>query len=192
MKAILLFLTLTLVLFSCDNRKREISRLVKEWKNKEILFPENLDAKIYGRDTFCPDIWNARYKILNYTDTSGCTECKMHLYDWKLLKQQTDSLGLDVSYIFVAWVHQYDELETLQSINKCDIPFYYDYEGQMMQLNHFPDHDGFQTFLLDSANRVILIGNPVTSTAIRELYFATLREAEAELQSEKRKVKSEK
>lgn len=173
MKLISLLLILCLAT-SCNSRKREITRLVKEWKNKEILFPDHLEAKIYGQDTNCPDIWKAKYKILNYTDTSGCTECKMQLYDWKKLKQQTDSLGLEVSYLFIAWVKQYEELETLQSVNKCNIPFFYDPQGQMMQLNHFPSHDGFQTFLLDSANRVILIGNPLSSSTLRNLYIQTM------------------
>lgn len=175
MKPILLPILLLALLSSCNSRKKEITRLVKEWQNKEIVFPGQLEAKIYGRDTNCPDIWKAKYKILNYTDTSGCTECKMQLYDWKKLKQQTDSLGLDVSYLFFAWVKQYEELETLQSVNKCDIPFFYDPQGQMMQLNHFPSQDGFKTFLLDSANRIILIGNPLSTPTLRNLYLQTMK-----------------
>lgn len=176
MKASLFLLLLFLIVSSCNTKKKEISRLVKEWSNKEILFPDQLEAHIFGRDTNCPDIWKAKYKILNYTDTSGCTECKMQLYGWKQLKQQTDSLQLDLSYVFIAWVEQYEELETLQQINKCDIPFFYDRTGQMKQLNHFPEKEGFQTFLLDSANRVVLIGNPVSNPDIRDLYIRALKQ----------------
>lgn len=170
MKLFLSFLFL-LSAYSCTTRKQEISQLVKEWQNKEIIFPDSLETRIFGRDTVCPGMWKARYKIFNYTDTSGCTECRMKLYEWKRLKKQVDSLNLDVSFIFAAWVNQYDELETLQSINKCNIPFIYDRTGRMMQLNHFPTREGFQTFLLDSANRVILIGNPLETETLRNLYL---------------------
>lgn len=175
MKPIFVILIL-LSIFSCNSRKRELTKLVREWQNKEILFPDSMEMKVFGRDTVCPDIWEAKYKILSYTDTSGCTECNMKLYDWTRLKQKTDSLGLDVSYIFVAWVNIYEELETLQAINKCDIPFFYDRTGKMQQLNRFPERRSFRSFLLDSANRVVLIGNPVDSKAIQELYLEALQE----------------
>lgn len=176
MKISLFLLLLFLTISSCNTKKREINRLVKAWSNKEILFPDQLEAHIFGRDTNCPEIWDAKYKILNFTDTSGCTECKMQLYGWQQLKQQTDSLQLDVSYIFIAWAEQYEELETLQWINKCDIPFFYDRTGQMMQLNQFPEKESFRTFLLDSDNRVMLIGNPVNSPDIRDLYLQVLKQ----------------
>ena len=40
-----------------------------------------------------------------------------------------------------------------------------------MQLNRLPIERGFQTFLLDSANRVVLIGNPATNEKLWKLYL---------------------
>lgn len=164
-----------LLLSGCNPHKKEIQRLVKEWQGKEILFPEGLETKIFGRDTFCPELLTTPYKILNFTDTSGCTECQLKLYEWKLLKQQTDSLNLHVSFVFIAWQTAYQDLENLQLINQCDIPIFYDREGQFMKLNRFPQRKGFQTFLLDADNRVVLIGNPLDSKNLRELYLQTLQ-----------------
>lgn len=177
---LLYFAFILLLLTSCNSRKKEIGRIVRAWKNKEVVFPDNLETKIFGRDTCCPDLWKAKYKILHYVDTSGCSECRLQLYDWKLFKEQTDSLGLDLSFLFVAWVHNYEELETLQVINQCDIPFLYDRDGQMMELNRFPVQNNLQTFLLDSANRVVLIGNPVRNLPLRQLYFKMIREENKE------------
>lgn len=55
--------------------------------------------------------------------------------EWQLLKQEIDSLGYDVDILFVAWVHNYDELEILQRANRCQLPFLYDPQGDMQKIN---------------------------------------------------------
>lgn len=71
-----------LLLCSCHSRRKEIARIVEEWKNKEVIFPDPLLVKVQGRDTILPDFQERKYKILNYIDTSGCTECRMKLAEW--------------------------------------------------------------------------------------------------------------
>ena len=88
-----------LLLCSCHSRRKEIARIVEEWKNKEVIFPDPLLVKVQGRDTILPDFQERKYKILNYIDTSGCTECRMKLAEWQLLKQEIDSLGYDVDIL---------------------------------------------------------------------------------------------
>ena len=73
-----------LLLCSCHSRRKEIARIVEEWKNKEVIFPDPLLVKVQGRDTILPDFQERKYKILNYIDTSGCTECRMKLAEWHL------------------------------------------------------------------------------------------------------------
>lgn len=163
-----------LLLCSCHSRRKEIARIVEEWKNKEVIFPDPLLVKVQGRDTILPDFQERKYKILNYIDTSGCTECRMKLAEWQLLKQEIDSLGYDVDILFVAWVHNYDELEILQRANRCQLPFLYDPQGDMQKINQFPAEPAFQTFLLDSLNRVLLIGSPVENNKIWTLYQRSL------------------
>ena len=163
-----------LLLCSCHSRRKEIARIVEEWKNKEVICPDPLLVKVQGRDTILPDFQERKYKILNYIDTSGCTECRMKLAEWQLLKQEIDSLGYDVDILFVAWVHNYDELEILQRANRCQLPFLYDPQGDMQKINQFPAEPAFQTFLLDSLNRVLLIGSPVENDKIWTLYQRSL------------------
>ena len=168
MKIIGLFILLTLI--SCNSRKKELRQLVDEWTNKEILFPEGMETRVSGRDTACPELFASPYKILNYIDTSGCTECRLKLQEWEMLRQEAESLHLPVTFIFVAWVKNYDELETIQHMLHSNLPFLYDREGKLQQLNHFPDNPAFQTFLLDSDNRVQAIGNPLENDRLWELY----------------------
>ena len=83
---------------SCGYTNKEISQIVKEWQNKEIIFPYSLQSKIMGKDTACNYLLNKKYKILLYVDSTACTECKLQLYEWyKLIKESqkyTDSLSL--------------------------------------------------------------------------------------------------
>lgn len=168
-------LCLFLLATACNHKKRQLTDLVEEWQGKEILFPENPEIKLYGRDTVCPDLFSREFKILNYIDTNGCTECRLKLFEWQLLQEEADSLGLDVSLIFVAWVKNFKQLEGIQKINRFTTPLLYDRTGQADSLNHFPEIPGFQTFLLDKDNRVVLIGSPINNEPLWNLYKKTIR-----------------
>ncbi|MDE6452360.1 MAG: hypothetical protein K2L23_08810, partial [Odoribacter sp.] len=53
MKYIVL-LSIIFLSFNCKNKDREyIQTTIQEWTNKEIIFPDNVPAKILGRDTNC-------------------------------------------------------------------------------------------------------------------------------------------
>ena len=71
-------------------------------------------------------------------------------------------------------IYNYDELEILQRANRCQLPFLYDPQGDMQKINQFPAEPAFQTFLLDSLNRVLLIGSPVENDKIWTLYQRSL------------------
>lgn len=168
-------LCLLLLATACNNKKRQLTQLVEEWQGKEILFPNNPELKLYGRDTVCPELFSREYKILNFIDTNGCTECRLKLFDWQMLKEEIDSLNLDVSLVFVAWVKNYKQLEGIQKLNRFNTPLLYDRTGQADSLNHFPIVPGFQTFLLDKNNRVLLIGSPLGNETLWNLYKKTIR-----------------
>lgn len=155
---------------ACDLKKQELKELVKTWRNKEIIFPDDLKMKINGRDTVDEKLFAHKYKILNYVDTTGCNECMLKFYDWKLLKNQIDSLKLDVSILYVVFANKYRPVEVSQQLNKFNIPVFYDSLGIMGKQNKFPADPSFKTFLLDSSNRVIGIGNPVINKEIWKLY----------------------
>lgn len=159
---------LLIVTTSCGN-KYKLKQIVQEWQNKEIIFPHNLTAPTNNGDSIL-QISHRKYKILNYINTVGCTSCRLKLYDWKLLKNELDSLKLDVQFIFIAHTKENKEIETLRKVNKFDVPIYYDYNDSTNLINHFPSFPLFQTFLLNYDNQVIYIGNPTYNRQIWELY----------------------
>ena len=67
----------------CTSSKKEIKQVVKHWMGKEIVFPDNLTMKIYGKDTIDYSLLNHKYKILYYVDTNGCHKCQLKFYEWQ-------------------------------------------------------------------------------------------------------------
>ena len=73
---------LALLFISCKGNKQQLAALLKEWEQKEIIFPSHTVFTIQGKDTvdFCI---KDQYKVLVYTDSTGCTGCRLRLADWK-------------------------------------------------------------------------------------------------------------
>lgn len=160
-----------IIFFSCHNKeKTEITKYVEMWQNKEIIFTDSLTLHINNFQTKSAHISSNYYKILNYIDTNGCTECKLKLPGWKKIIKEADSLNLNVSFIFIAHLNNYNTLEKQKKINKFSTPIYYDKTGNFEEINKFPSKSPFQTFLLNSQNKVILIGNPVLNNTLWTLY----------------------
>ena len=175
MNRICLYCIVVLFFLSCHSERREFIRVVQEWQGKEVIFPDTINWSIPGTDSIT-QLPETGYKILNYIDSAGCMECRAHFYEWHLMKQQTDSLDLDVVYLVVANMADYRALETLQRTNRWCVSTFQDKAMVMDSLNHFPKQDGLQSFLLDSLNRVVLIGNPVRSHAVRDLYIESIQQ----------------
>ena len=59
---------------SCaESEKERLSRLVKEWERKEVLFPPYSTFTIQGKDTVNFEFKDADYKVVTYIDSVGCT-----------------------------------------------------------------------------------------------------------------------
>ena len=161
---------------SCNTTERKIQKIVNYWTGKEIVFSDTLAMKIFGKDTCTDHLSLHQYKILNYIDTTGCSECQLKFYEWKKLQDEIDSLQADVSIVYVIFAKHYKPIELSQKVNKFNIPILYDSLGIMERKNNFAFSPQYKTFLLDSANRVIGIGNPVTNAQIWELYKKKIME----------------
>ena len=48
------------------------------------------------------------------------------------------------------------------------------YTDRLNKLNTFPSNATFQTFLLDTNNKVIVLGNPIHNLSVKELYIKEL------------------
>ena len=169
----ILGLCVCLLAASCEESEKErLSRLVKEWEGKEILFPAHSIFTIQGKDTVDFDFEDAEYKVVTYIDSVGCTDCKLQLPRWKELMVEVDSLtGGSVPFLFYFHPKDLRELRFLTRRDAFAFPVCFDEKDEFNRLNHFSGEMMFQTFLLDKENKVIALGNPVLSLKVKELYL---------------------
>ncbi|MDR2057327.1 MAG: DUF1573 domain-containing protein [Dysgonamonadaceae bacterium] len=171
MKHLFLFMVL-LCVPACKKEAKtaDIESIVKKWQGKEIRFPENAVCFSMGKEIICPVI-NKPYKILMYLDSASCMSCNLKLYDWKQLIQEADSLFLGkLDFLLYLQVNDDKILTNLLKKEHFEYPVYIDRNNQMDKLNRFPNQPEFRCFLLDSDNKVLLIGNPTIHPKIWELY----------------------
>ena len=162
--------------FSCSNvKKKQVEILVNEWNNKEICFPAHPVFTRQLTDTVLYRIPKSDYKVVVFVDSVGCVSCKLQLSRWKEFMHEVDSLS-DGAVPFV-FFFQSKDLRELRYILKCDgfsHPVCIDTDDEFNRLNHFPGEMMFQTFLVDSENRVKVIGNPIHNLSVKELYLKEL------------------
>lgn len=170
---LLLSILIFLALPACrESRKEEITRLVKEWQGKTIVFPEDITFTIYGKDTVDYKIPETEYKILVYVDSIGCTSCKLQLPKWKKFIHQLDSTTKgEVPILFFFHPKNKHEIQHLLKRDKFNRPICLDIDDKLHKQNHFPSIMMFQTFLLDKENKVVAIGNPVLNLVVKEFYL---------------------
>lgn len=175
-KATLLLLTFCVIIGACNRENKKAEKIVSEWMGKTIQLPEDIDAYSLNRDTFASSS-NANYKVFLYTDSTGCTSCKLRLQAWKNYIQEADSLfGDEVDFLFYFQPQNEKELQHLILRDKFDPIIYMDRAGKLQELNSFPSEMEYQCFLLDRENKVVSIGNPTLNLKIWELYKQVINE----------------
>lgn len=172
----ILIITFLSVLSACqDKNKQEITQIIKEWQGKEIVFPENPTFTQFGNDTVPYQIPESEYKIVLYVDSVGCTSCILQLHKWKSLIEEVDSISNGtVPVLFFFHPKDTREISYLLKRDDITIPVCIDKEDRFNTMNNFPNNQSFQCFLLDKDNKVILIGNPVHNTRIKDMYLSEI------------------
>lgn len=156
-------------------KKKQVEILVNEWNNKEICFPAHPVFTRQLTDTVLYRIPKSDYKVVVFVDSVGCVSCKLQLSRWKEFMHEVDSLSDGV--VPFVFFFQSKDLRELRYILKCDgfsHPVCIDTDDEFNRLNHFPGEMMFQTFLVDSENRVKVIGNPIHNLSVKELYLKEL------------------
>jgi len=170
------FLFFLFFISSCtNNRKNEnVSEVLNKWIGKEIQFPDSVPCFVSVKDTLkhlCCDNFQKAYKILLYVDSTGCSDCRLKLFEWRQLIIEADRLFQgELGFLFFFQPKNVKEMKSLFYQNKFNFPVFVDIEGAINDLNNFPLEQQYQCFLLDNENKVLVIGNPVMNPKIWELF----------------------
>lgn len=165
------------LLCSCRSasQQNEVEEIISAWQHKEVFFPEQV--VLTDENSFCPVRFadTARFRILAYVDSAGCTGCRLQLPLWKDFMSSLDSVPVSVSLLFFFNSASVRKIQYLLRHSDFKPSVYWDAEDSLNRLNHFPADFRFQTFLLDSCNRVLLVGNPIHNPLIKELYLKVIK-----------------
>ena len=132
---------------------------------------------MHGRDTTDYTVPQSSHKIVMYVDSVGCTSCKLQLHKWNELIHEIDSLTngtVPVLFFFHPKSRDLREISYLLKRDGIDIPVCMDLQDNLNSINRFPSHQEFQTFLLDSENKVVFVGNPVNNLRVKEMYLSEI------------------
>jgi hypothetical protein len=170
-----LFLLLIFVCcISCVQKKNEqgTAKIVKEWNNKEIVFPQNTVFTIYAEDTADYKIPESEYKVVVYTDSMSCAGCTLQGAMWKDFIRYIDSAtDNSVPFLFFFNPKRENDLADVLKFAELDIPVCMDINDEFNKLNKFPNDLRFKTFLLNRQNRVVIVGNPIYNQTLEDLYI---------------------
>ncbi|HVI44114.1 MAG TPA: hypothetical protein VM802_04575 [Chitinophaga sp.] len=174
-KEVKLMLMFFLLVTSCQIKKKtDPEAIVQQWMGREIKFPSSIICSELGKVIPCKSNMDKKYRVLVYTDSSGCISCKLRLDEWKKFIRETDSSLVD--FIFYFNPKETDNLPDLFKRENFRRQVYIDLHDEIGHINHFPGQMEYQCFLLDNHNKVLLIGNPTLSTKVWKLYQKTINE----------------
>ena len=132
-----------------------------------------------GKDTLYSPSDQAPYKMLVYTDSVGCTSCKLNLILWKYYKDELDSIApKKVDFAFYFQPKNEKELAHLFRRDRFEQVVYIDSAGALKKMNGLEEEMAYQCFLLDKDNKVLAIGNPTVNPELWEVYKKMIMEEE--------------
>lgn len=101
----------------------------------------------------------------------------MKLREWdKIINEFKSVPEIDVNFLMVINSCDITEIKKLLKQNNFQHTVSIDTIGKFDKMNTLPSQTQFQTFLLDSQNEVVAIGNPVYNPKIKDLYEHILSE----------------
>ena len=137
--------------------------------------PEEAVFTVQAHDTVAMDVYAPTHKVLVYVDSTGCTSCRLQLHEWKKFIAEVDSaMNGSVPFLFFLSPKSVKEARYITRRDDFIYPICVDMQNRLDSLNRFPEEEMFHTFLLDSDNRVTVIGNPIHNRAVRDLYMKTM------------------
>ena len=163
---------LFLFAFACENAKEPNAIFqAKKLYGKKIEFPASYFPIAAEGRAFSIDAELAKpLKIVTYIDKNSCSECALRiLLHWsKLLEELSgDTVG------FIPVVYPIDVIDLIEALNNLhiDLPLFYDIDDMFLKMNKLEKALAKnRTFLLDSDNKIIVIGEPLASAKLWQLY----------------------
>lgn len=169
-------------LYSCRQQERskvshdEIESVVNDWLGRTINIPDDAWYEMQSEESIASPLSQYRYTILRYVNSEGCSSCKLHLQLYpKILQELSDSLGYEIGFLCIINPSDPEEIRHILGRDiQAGLMVWIDENDTINKINHFPNIESLQTFLIDSENKVLAIGDPAINPKILRLYTQIL------------------
>lgn len=120
---------------------------------------------------------DSTYKLVIYIDSLSCSPCFVsHMSDYMGTLVDFDSLGVNTLFIFEPKQQQKEEVKFL--LEQQAYPFLtivVDNCAFSKDNPHLPASSVLHSFLLNKKNEVVIAGNPVRNTQIKDLMLSSVK-----------------
>lgn len=154
-----------LLFVNCKD-KSGINSLVKEWHTKTFILPDN-SLRVNQKNNINP--LSKQIKLVTMVN-ADCGRCILSLQQWKVFMSSIDTNKVGFIFILFSSDNFMTFNELGDSIINFNYPYYLDFDKKIFKKNKISDKKVFQTFLLDSLNHVLLIGDPIGNNDLSNLY----------------------
>jgi len=135
---------------------------------KKVVFPNNLKAKILGRDTVTEGLKKTGYKIITFADAAGCNICRLNFFGWRLLIAESKEWKKPVDFVFI--IQPGSELFSILDFYDFYFPIFYDDNADFIRKNQLSTDPQLQTFLINPENKIVMAGYPVANKTLWNRY----------------------
>ena len=162
---------ISFAIISCVQSNEQRSDIVRQLLGKEVKYPDYLTYQICDTPIDY-DFEDADFKIVTYLDSTGCCPCRMKLSEWNdFINELKETSENQVNFMMIINSTMTDEIQRELNINGFKHPIAFDEKNDFGALNQMPTDITMQTFLLDSENKILAVGNPVLNPNIKKLYL---------------------
>lgn len=171
-KVVAFFVFCLTLLCSCEGGKEsKMDKMVGNWRGKAIAFPAHSTFTIQCNDTVDFAFPDFDYRIVTYIDSIGCASENFELTHWSEFMNEMDSLtDGDVHFVFYFNSKDKQKLRYITLRDNFTYPICFDDKGLFDGLNQFSKEFPIQSFLLDTEDKVLTVGDPINNNKTKELY----------------------
>lgn len=174
---LIIFATLTISCQNKENQKREahLKSVIENCLGKKLIIPDSLRiyAPFHNYIADSVQLFNAKFKIYSHINAS-CPTCVRDILLWNNIIPDFEKLKAPVILIcesddnFDLFKHIIESGE----IKSFSYPFFFDLKRDFYRQNKFmKESPQFETVLTDRDNTILLLGNPIRSKEMKDIYL---------------------
>jgi|GEM_PF-520896 CRISPR/Cas system CSM-associated protein Csm4 (group 5 of RAMP superfamily) len=155
---------IALCFFSCNSHEQEIKQKVKTLTNNNIKMP---------KDSILQKEQNKILVLIK--DTGDCSACNMHVNNWYIYSLDMEDRDLQptsITFVLPKDIRLSSNVDSM--INLYGLHKTHTYE-ELIKLNPILEKVKYSTFLLSPKNQIILVGDPIETPKMWNLYRKALK-----------------